>query len=451
MLPEAQLLTSRCGGRELRSVPPGSPGTVPYPLSGVRAHLHIQNLEPPEGFWRHSIPVMEKICVLSQATEAAFQCMSVKNVPATPTLPRCKAGPEDDTCGVARAGRASSAAPDALLSLLVLDAKSWISVGCSVFFPPSPPQASLHPFLGSGKGWVLPLLQPGSWTNPESRPQGEQTGAGLVPPSQTGLSPALSAQITFQVKVTASECVPEQSFLIRALGFTDTVTVHVVPQCECHCRDMRRDPRLCGGKGFLECGVCRCGGVRPASAERGPRARRPPRDLSPAAPAAGVRLATSGRAVNARRTAGAARSWRAAAGATTTPSSARGWGTACADSACATRATCPTRRSSDATASATMSTASATTGGSAGARVSARAGLRGRRGQTGGLAERGRGRRDGREGLSPTTPCRAGHLRLRQMPLPGRLRGLRVPVREVHQGLPERRRPRVQRARPLSL
>ncbi|XP_032721105.1 integrin beta-2 isoform X2 [Lontra canadensis] len=68
----------------------------------------------------------------------------------------------------------------------------------------------------------------------------------------------INVPITFQVKVTASECVQEQSFLIRALGFTDTVTVHVVPQCECHCRDMSQDHRLCGGKGFLECGVCRC-------------------------------------------------------------------------------------------------------------------------------------------------------------------------------------------------
>lgn len=265
----------------------------------------------------------------------------------------------------------------------------------------------------------------------------------MVLPSQPGLSPAFPAQITFQVKVTASECIQEQSFLIRALGFTDTVTVRVVPQCECHCRDVSRDRGLCGGKGFLECGVCRCGGGEAAESAGPPRPRPGP---EPAAPAAGARPATSGRAASARRTAGAARSWRAAAGATTTPSSARGWGTACADSACATRATCPTRRSSGATASATTSTASASTGGSAGATVSAGGRTDGRR-----AGRAGRGRRDGRPGLSPTTSCRAGHLRLRQMPLPGGLRGLGVPVRAVHQGLPERRGLRVQRARPVSL
>ncbi|XP_045632860.1 integrin beta-2 [Ursus americanus] len=68
----------------------------------------------------------------------------------------------------------------------------------------------------------------------------------------------INVPITFQVKVTATECIQEQSFVIRALGFTDTVTVRVLPQCECHCRDLSRDRGLCGGKGFLECGICRC-------------------------------------------------------------------------------------------------------------------------------------------------------------------------------------------------
>lgn len=64
-------------------------------------------------------------------------------------------------------------------------------------------------------------------------------------------------QVTFQVKVTATECIRGQSFDIRALGFTDTVTVQVLPQCKCHCRDQQQDQGLCGGKGSMECGVCR--------------------------------------------------------------------------------------------------------------------------------------------------------------------------------------------------
>lgn len=64
-------------------------------------------------------------------------------------------------------------------------------------------------------------------------------------------------QVTFQVKVTATECVQEQSFVIRALGFTDTVTVSILPQCECQCRDRRQDRSICGGKGSVECGICK--------------------------------------------------------------------------------------------------------------------------------------------------------------------------------------------------
>lgn len=64
--------------------------------------------------------------------------------------------------------------------------------------------------------------------------------------------------VTFQVKVTASECIQEQSFVIRALGFTDTVTVRVLPQCECRCRDQSQEQGLCRGKGAMECGICRC-------------------------------------------------------------------------------------------------------------------------------------------------------------------------------------------------
>lgn len=64
-------------------------------------------------------------------------------------------------------------------------------------------------------------------------------------------------QVTFQVKVTALECIKETSFVVRALGFSDTVTVQVLPQCACQCRDVSRDRGLCLNKGSVECGVCR--------------------------------------------------------------------------------------------------------------------------------------------------------------------------------------------------
>lgn len=64
-------------------------------------------------------------------------------------------------------------------------------------------------------------------------------------------------QVTFQVTVMASECIQKQAFVIQALSFTDTVTVQVLPQCECRCRDPSQKHGLCGGKGVMECGVCR--------------------------------------------------------------------------------------------------------------------------------------------------------------------------------------------------
>ncbi|XP_072496940.1 integrin beta-2 isoform X2 [Notamacropus eugenii] len=68
----------------------------------------------------------------------------------------------------------------------------------------------------------------------------------------------INVPITFQVKVTASECIKEHSFTIRALGFTDTVTVQVLPLCECDCEGQRLNRQHCENKGFVECGICRC-------------------------------------------------------------------------------------------------------------------------------------------------------------------------------------------------
>lgn len=68
----------------------------------------------------------------------------------------------------------------------------------------------------------------------------------------------IGVPVTFQVKVTATQCVQAPTFDIRALGFTDTVTVRVLPQCECQCRDQRQNRGLCGDRGSMQCGVCRC-------------------------------------------------------------------------------------------------------------------------------------------------------------------------------------------------
>lgn len=135
-----------------------------------------------------------------------------------------------------------------------------------------------------------------------------------------------------------------------------------------------------------------------------PHQERP--DLCPSGP--GVTRASLGSIVSARRRAAAARSWRGAVAGTTTPSSARGWGTASAGSACATRVMCPIRRSSGSSASVTTSTASVMTGKSAGVTVRARWGQTARPAEAGlgwALVSRGPGLR-GRVRVTLWWPCR---------------------------------------------
>ncbi|XP_038605278.1 integrin beta-2 [Tachyglossus aculeatus] len=68
----------------------------------------------------------------------------------------------------------------------------------------------------------------------------------------------INEEITFQVKVVATECVKNQSFVIRPLGFTDTLTVKVESQCTCPCDESKSDRKHCNDKGNVECGICRC-------------------------------------------------------------------------------------------------------------------------------------------------------------------------------------------------
>ncbi|XP_069589617.1 integrin beta-2 [Ranitomeya imitator] len=67
----------------------------------------------------------------------------------------------------------------------------------------------------------------------------------------------INEEITFKVKVTAKRCLPNQSFSIRALGFTDSVIVNVRTACDCKCDD-GADPKACNSKGKIVCGVCSC-------------------------------------------------------------------------------------------------------------------------------------------------------------------------------------------------
>nr|XP_033801823.1 integrin beta-2 [Geotrypetes seraphini]XP_033801824.1 integrin beta-2 [Geotrypetes seraphini]XP_033801825.1 integrin beta-2 [Geotrypetes seraphini]XP_033801826.1 integrin beta-2 [Geotrypetes seraphini] len=67
----------------------------------------------------------------------------------------------------------------------------------------------------------------------------------------------INEEISFLIKVTATKCVPDQSFVIRPLGFTDSLTVKVKAKCDCDCDDAL-NAGDCSGHGKIHCGICRC-------------------------------------------------------------------------------------------------------------------------------------------------------------------------------------------------
>lgn len=67
----------------------------------------------------------------------------------------------------------------------------------------------------------------------------------------------INEEISFVVKVTANKCLPDQSFIIRPLSFTDTLTVNVKTLCDCECDDTPQ-PTDCNSHGKTICGICRC-------------------------------------------------------------------------------------------------------------------------------------------------------------------------------------------------
>ncbi|NXX91124.1 ITB2 protein, partial [Centropus bengalensis] len=67
----------------------------------------------------------------------------------------------------------------------------------------------------------------------------------------------INDEVTFKVKITAKECIKSQSFTIRPLGFTDTLTIHLDSNCNCSCNE-KPNQADCNGKGSIVCGICSC-------------------------------------------------------------------------------------------------------------------------------------------------------------------------------------------------
>lgn len=71
--------------------------------------------------------------------------------------------------------------------------------------------------------------------------------------------PNCTFQISFEVTVTALECMEDKSFTIRPLGIKDTLTVTLSTNCECECEthNDKRESQHCKSKGSIKCGICR--------------------------------------------------------------------------------------------------------------------------------------------------------------------------------------------------
>ncbi|KAM3862336.1 integrin beta-2-like [Diretmus argenteus] len=65
-------------------------------------------------------------------------------------------------------------------------------------------------------------------------------------------------EISFQVTVTAEECMEDTSFIIRPLGIKDTLKVILSTNCECACDDPIGSHPHCNDKGQVTCGTCSC-------------------------------------------------------------------------------------------------------------------------------------------------------------------------------------------------
>ncbi|KAM6465374.1 integrin beta-2 isoform 2-T2 [Liasis olivaceus] len=68
----------------------------------------------------------------------------------------------------------------------------------------------------------------------------------------------INNEITFQVKITATSCIENQTLTLQPLGFTDFTTVRIRSRCNCECDEEIPSKSDCNGQGSIDCGICRC-------------------------------------------------------------------------------------------------------------------------------------------------------------------------------------------------
>ncbi|XP_027805752.2 integrin beta-7 isoform X2 [Marmota flaviventris] len=74
----------------------------------------------------------------------------------------------------------------------------------------------------------------------------------------------INQMVNFWVTLQANNCLPEPQFLrLRALGFSEELTVELHTLCDCNCSDTQpQAPHCSNGQGDLQCGICNCASGR---------------------------------------------------------------------------------------------------------------------------------------------------------------------------------------------
>ncbi|XP_011903540.1 PREDICTED: integrin beta-7 isoform X6 [Cercocebus atys] len=103
-------------------------------------------------------------------------------------------------------------------------------------------------------------LPPGVHISYESQCEGPEKTEGKAEDRGQCNHVRINQTVTFWVSLQATHCLPEPHLLrLRALGFSEELTVELHTLCDCNCSDTQAQaPHCSDGQGHLQCGVCSC-------------------------------------------------------------------------------------------------------------------------------------------------------------------------------------------------
>uniref|UniRef100_F6ZBF8 Integrin beta n=1 Tax=Callithrix jacchus TaxID=9483 RepID=F6ZBF8_CALJA len=102
-------------------------------------------------------------------------------------------------------------------------------------------------------------LPPGVHISYESQCEGPEKREGKAEDRGQCNHVRINQTVNFWVTLQATHCLPEPHLLrLRALGFSEELTVELHTLCDCNCSDTQPHvPHCSDGQGHLQCGVCR--------------------------------------------------------------------------------------------------------------------------------------------------------------------------------------------------